>query len=152
MSDNEFRDFLQSKGYKYTKQRQIVMEIFSEHSDEHMTTEEVFRYASEKMPEIGIATVYRAVGLLESIGYLTAITFEDGTTRYERRHKEEKHIHHHLICNNCNKIMEVNLDLLDELEDEIEKTVHFHITDHNLKFYGLCEECRKAMEGESDEE
>ena len=38
------------------------------------------------------------------------------------------------------------------LEEEIERTVHFHITDHNLKFYGICEECGKKMKGESDED
>ena len=152
MPANEYKDFLQDKGFKYTKQRQVVMDVFIDHIDEHMTTEEVFHYASEKMPEIGIATVYRSVSLLEEIGFLTALTLPDGTTRYERRLRDEKHIHHHLVCNQCHKITEVNLDLLDDLEEEIERTVHFHITDHNLKFYGICEECGKKMKGESDED
>lgn len=152
MPTNEYKDFLQDKGYKYTKQRQVVMDVFIEHDDEHMTTEEVFQYASKKMPEIGIATVYRAVSLLEEIGFLTALTLSDGTTRYERRLRGEKHIHHHLVCNKCQKITEVNVDLLDDLEEEIERTVHFHITDHNLKFYGICEECAQKLKGESDED
>ena len=48
MPTNEYKDFLQDKGYKYTKQRQVVMDVFIEHDDEHMTTEEVFQYASKK--------------------------------------------------------------------------------------------------------
>ncbi|WP_083703446.1 Fur family transcriptional regulator [Aedoeadaptatus urinae] len=149
--DNTFKEFLQSKGYKFTRQRQVVMEVFAEREGEHMTTEEVFHYAAKKMPEIGIATVYRAVSLLDSIGFLTALTFEDGTTRYERRIEDEKHKHHHLVCNVCHEITEVNMDLLDDLEDEIERSVHFHITDHNLKFYGICEKCSRKLEGEANE-
>lgn len=152
MAENKLKEFLKDKGYKYTKQRQIVMDIFVEHDREHLTTEEVFQYASEKMPEIGIATVYRTVSLLDEIGFLTSLTFEDGIARYERRSKEEKHIHHHLVCNICHNITEVNGDFLDELEENIEKTEHFQITDHNLKFYGICENCREAKEGELNEE
>lgn len=152
MSDNTFKKFLQSKGYKYTRQRDVVMEVFADHEGEHITTEEVFRYAAEKMPEIGIATVYRTVNLLEEIGFLTVLSFDDGVTRYERRLQEEKHAHHHLICKKCNDITEVNLDLLDNLEEEIENREGFHITDHNLKFYGICSHCREASKGETNEE
>ena len=34
-------------------------------------------------------------------------------------------------------------DLLDPLEEEIEKEYHFKILNHSLKFYGICDECAK---------
>lgn len=49
--DNTFKEFLQEKGYKFTKQRQVVMEVFAEREGEHMTTEEVFHYAGKKCPK-----------------------------------------------------------------------------------------------------
>lgn len=146
------KEILQEKGLKYTKQREAIYEIFHTNQNVHMTTEEVYLEALKVMPEIGIATIYRTVLVLEELGLITAMTFDDGITRYELRKESESHNHHHLICTECNKIIEVNLDLLENLEERIEKTEKFKIKDHNLKFYGICESCLKRMRGEEDEE
>lgn len=147
----DIKEILQDKGLKYTKQREIIYGIFHCNQNVHMTTEEVYIEALKVMPEIGIATIYRTVQVLEELGLITAITFEDGITRYELRKEEEMHNHHHLICTDCNKIIEVNVDLLENLEEKIEKTEKFQIRDHNLKFYGICKDCMVKMEGEQNE-
>ena len=56
-------------------------------------------------------------------------------------HEDENHQHHHLICNNCGKVLEVQGDLLEELETIVEKKYKFKIKDHSVKFYGICEKC-----------
>jgi Fur family ferric uptake transcriptional regulator len=56
-------------------------------------------------------------------------------------HDDEHHRHHHLVCNNCGKVIEVEADLLDDLEHLIENKHSFKIMDHSVKFYGLCSEC-----------
>lgn len=145
------REILQDKGLKHTKQREIVYEIFHSNQNVHMTTEEVFNEAFKVMPEIGIATIYRTVQVLEELGLISAITFDDGITRYELRKEDEEHHHHHLICTVCNKVIEVNLDLLDSLEETIEKKEKFIIRDHNLKFYGICRDCWVSTGGENNE-
>lgn len=147
----DIKEILQDRGLKYTKQRELVYEIFHRQKNVHMTTEEVYKEALTLMPEIGIATVYRTVQVLEELGLISAITFEDGITRYELKKEDEEHNHHHLICRVCNKIIEVNLDLLDDLEEKIEKTENFIIRDHNLKFYGICSECWASTEGDKNE-
>lgn len=152
-SSTEVKTLLQKGGYKVTKQRQMVYEIFLENPNRHLTTEEVFMETVKRGENIGIATVYRTVQLLEELGLLSSITFDDGLVRYEIKNKEENHTHHHLICNNCHKVMEVDVDLLDSLEEEVEKEFHFHVVDHNLKFYGYCEDCYPIVKGaEEDEE
>ena len=55
-------------------------------------------------------------------------------------------MHHHLICNSCNKVIEVQGDLLHEIEEVIEEKYKFKIENHSLKFYGICEECNKTSE------
>lgn len=136
------KSVLKSNGYKYTGQRATVYEVFLEHLNSHMTTEEVFKYVEKKDPEIGIATVYRTVQLFHKLGILDQITFDDNITRYEVRASNRGHRHHHLICVNCGKVTEVKIDGLDELEKEIEEQENFKIIDHNLKFIGYCEDCR----------
>jgi len=46
-----------------------------------------------------------------------------------------------LICQNCGKVIEVEGDLLEELEQGIEKKYNFKIKNHSLKFYGICDNC-----------
>lgn len=150
--ERSIKGILQDKGFKYTQQRQQIYEIFLENTDRHMTTEEVFLETKQAGYNIGIATVYRTVQLLEEIGLITAITFKDGLVRYELRDQDEGHAHHHVICNECNKVIEVDIDLLHPLEDLIENRTGFHILDHHLKFYGYCSDCYPKMKGADDEE
>jgi Fur family ferric uptake transcriptional regulator len=35
------------------------------------------------------------------------------------------------------------MDLLNELEELIEKEYNFEIHNHSLKFYGLCKDCKE---------
>jgi Fur family transcriptional regulator, ferric uptake regulator len=89
-----------------------------------------------------LATVYRTLQLLEEMDIISRINLDDGCSRYEIKTDEEDHQHHHLICQQCSKIIEVKIDLLDHLEEEIEKEYDFDIKDHKLKFFGLCSDCK----------
>ena len=75
---------------------------------------------------------------------LSRLDLSDGCSRYEIIHQDEEHRHHHLICNQCNKVFEVEEDLLEELEHRIETKYKFKIQDHSVKFYGICDECNKG--------
>jgi Fur family ferric uptake transcriptional regulator len=63
-------------------------------------------------------------------------------------HSNETHRHHHLICNICHKVLEVQDDLWEDLESGIEKQYKFKILDHSLKFFGVCDECQKKLSDE----
>lgn len=137
----KFKDMLKEKGYKLTPQRRAIVDIIIENEGEHLTTEEIYNLVKKECPEIGLATVYRTVMLLDDIGILTRLDLGDGCNRYELVHEEENHHHHHLICNECGKVIEVEDDLLDSLEDDIQSKYKFKIKNHSVKFYGICDEC-----------
>lgn len=137
---------LKRKGYKFTPQRRVILEIVAEHSGEHLSSEEIYDYVKIKSPEIGLATVYRTVQLLAELDVLSKLNLDDGFVRYELdNHDEDQHHHHHLICSECGKIIEVKEDLLDSLEQAIETKYAFQIKDHKLKFFGLCESCQSNL-------
>ena len=73
---------------------------------------------------------------------LYKLDLNDGCSRYELVHEDEEHRHHHLICNNCKKVIEVQDDLLEELEERIEINMNLKYLDHSVKFYGICYECK----------
>lgn len=132
---------LQQKDYKITPQRQIILMALLENHRRHLSAEEVHAIVKEKHPEFGLATVYRTLEICANLGILHQIEFGDGCTRYEFA-KEETHRHHHLICINCGRVTEFNDDLLETLETWVSKKTGFKIADHQLKFYGYCEECQ----------
>lgn len=138
----EILNRLREKDYKLTPQRRLVVETLLEHSGRHLSAEDIYGIIKEQNPEIGLATVYRTLELLSELNVLLKLDFGDGRSRYE--FSEEAHHHHHLICLNCGRVEEFAEDLLDRLEEEVERRSGFDVTDHQVKFYGRCRECRGA--------
>ncbi len=112
------------------------------HYSEHLSCDEIFNLVTEEYPEIGIATIYRTLQLFEKLNIVYKLNFDDGFSRYELNLGTGDHHHHHLICIKCGKVIEVKLDLLESLEAEIEKEGIFTIVDHNVQFYGYCNNCK----------
>ena len=145
MPDNmeSFREQLRERGYKLTTQRQAILDVLQEHEGEHLTPEEIYELVKSRFPEIGLATVYRTLILLNSMELANRLDLEDGFSRYEINKNREDHRHHHLICTQCGSVDEVEEDLLESLEEQILKKNGFIVKDHRVKFYGFCKKCRK---------
>lgn len=139
---NELKEKLKAKGYKLTTQRRIIYDVFAENLELHLSPEEVYDMVKYKYPEIGLATVYRTLQLLEELNIIYKLNFNDGCSRYELNTTKD-HQHHHLICLKCGKVIEVELDLLENLEEAIESDGEFKIVDHNVKFFGYCKNCKE---------
>lgn len=151
ISEEKFRKMLREKGLKVTNQRLLVLEVLAAHRDRHMTAENIYELVREDYPEIGLATIYRTVQLLLEMQLVGRISLDDGCARYEIGEfydGEERHHHHHLVCRTCGQVIPFKDDLLDELESRIEKEMGFHVLDHELKFYGQCQECLKKASTE----
>lgn len=141
----QLKEVLKDKGYKLTPQRRAILNSIIENNRNHLTVEELYEKVKKDCPEIGLATVYRTVQLLEEVGFICKLDFDEGCSRYELVNENEEHHHHHLICNICGKVIEVEGDLLGELEKNIEDNYEFKILNHNVKFYGICKDCKKNM-------
>ncbi|SHH06840.1 Fur family transcriptional regulator [Tepidibacter thalassicus] len=133
---------LKEEGFKLTPQRRSIVDIMLKSKGQHLNSEEIYDLVKKQCPEIGLATVYRTLQLLDDIGAVSKLNLDDGCCRYELNINNESHNHHHLICKKCNKIIEVEEDLLDTLEEQIEKNYGFKIFDHDVKFFGLCSDCK----------
>lgn len=138
------KEKLKETGFKITPQRRAIIEILLQNSSKHLSSEQIYDLVKVNCPEIGIATVYRTMQTLDEVGVISKLSLDDGCIRYEiDLDGDNSHKHHHLICKNCLAIIEVKEDLLDEIEKRIESFYKFEIIDHDVKFYGICEECRE---------
>lgn len=134
--------------YKLTPQRQIILQAFLDHHGEHLSAEDVHNIVKQKSTDIGLATVYRTLEILSDLEVLHKMDFGDGRSRYEINEADALHQHHHLICLSCGKVKEFEDDLLETLEAVISRNSKFKIVDHQVKFYGYCEECQRRTQGE----
>ncbi|MGI5901040.1 MAG: Fur family transcriptional regulator [Desulfitobacteriia bacterium] len=139
----DLNKILKEKGYRFTSQRQHVFEVLLENEGKHLNSQEIYELVQKKFPEIGVATVYRTLALLEDISLIYGVDFEDGFRRYEIVKDEEEHRHHHLICLECGSIQELEEDLLGSIEERIYKKNKFKVVNHRVKFYGYCDQCLK---------
>jgi Fur family ferric uptake transcriptional regulator len=128
-----------------TKQRNLLLECFKNNKDRHLTVEELYEMAKSIDSNIGIATVYRNVKLLEEQGVINKIELPDFLLAYEMCAFNSEHSHHHLICRKCGNIVDFEEDLLETIEKKIKDTKNFTITDHRVIFYGYCKACADEM-------
>lgn len=143
MVDNgdSYKSKLRDHGYKLTTQRLAILDAIEEHEGKHLNPEEIYEIVKKAYPDIGLATVYRTLLLLERLELVYKHDFDDGCSRYEMNRSDENHGHHHLICTKCGTVDEVEGDLLESAEHQILKNNRFLVRDHRVKFYGLCENC-----------
>ena len=139
----EYYERLKEKGYKITKQRKIVLNEILNRQGEHLTVEELYQNIREEFPEVGLATIYRNIQLLCDMKIVEKLNLDDGFTRYELSQDDDVHRHHHLICGECGKVIEVREDLMGSIEKSFLDTYGFLVHDHQAKFFGLCGDCQK---------
>jgi Fur family ferric uptake transcriptional regulator len=135
-----FRSFINDKNLRYTQQRDILIEELSLNKG-HFTADEFYEIIKTKYPEIGKATVYRTIKLLDEAKLTSKIEFGDGHIRYELCTGKEHH--DHLICKRCKKSVEVIDPMIESLQKKLARSYGFELTGHRLYLFGICEDCRK---------
>lgn len=138
---SKFKEILKINGLKFTSQREVVLKTLY-NSNDHFTPESLYLLIKERHGElnVGIATVYRTLNLLEESKIVTSITFGAQGKKFELANRPH---HDHLICKSCGKIIEFHNDEIERLQVEIAKSNNFILTSHLMQLYGVCSECKK---------
>ncbi|MEM7799087.1 MAG: transcriptional repressor, partial [Chloroflexota bacterium] len=129
---------LRSSGASITQARQEICRILVNVGG-HITADQLAEKVKEENPNIGRMTVYRTLELLTRLGAIRPVYQGTGAAHYVIM--QDGH-HHHLVCSNCNMIIEVDDCLLDNLEISIGKQFNFKIQGHLLEWFGLCDTCQ----------
>ena len=89
-------------------------------------------------PRISFATVYNSLRYLKNEGLIGEVRFGADCTRYDRTLKR----HDHAICNDCGKLVDLELSIPDGLIKEAAKRSKFKAGSIEVTLRGLCPECR----------
>jgi Fur family ferric uptake transcriptional regulator len=130
---------LSDLGYRLTPQRLMILKAV-EDADSHISAEEIYAQACAYYPQMNISTVYRTLELLKTLDLVTETDLGDGRVRY---HCIGKGHHHHLVCQQCGEITDIEESALEPLWTEIQQRYNFRVDMKHLAFFGLCEKCQQ---------
>ena len=128
---------LRDNGHKITPQRLAIVKILAK-SDGHPSVENIHAEIKKDFPTMSLATVYRNILLIKSYGEVLELGFPDGSNRYDGNRPFS---HPHVICIQCKKIVDADLDSLEGMKKEVSLETRFKILNHRLDFFGICSDC-----------
>lgn len=131
---------LREKGYRLTPQRAMILSAIEE-SDSHISAEEIHAQVAARYPQVNISTVYRTLDLLKQLGLVFEVDLGEGRIRY---HSESKGHHHHLVCQRCGTVIDIDESTLARLKDVLMDRYNFDAHLRHVAIFGLCEKCRRG--------
>lgn len=113
------------------------MQVIRE-AEEHLTANEVFDMARKIQPGISFATVYNSLRFLKEQGMIGEVRFGSDAARYDRTLQR----HDHAICNECGKLVDLDLPIPIEILKRGERLSKFKAESAEVVLRGLCPDCK----------
>lgn len=126
---------LEEIGYRATAPRRTVLEAISAAAPHPFTAEDL----ALAVPQVGRATVFRTIRLLQELDLVCRVPLEDGSIRYQLSRSDH---HHHLVCRVCGRVTEFSDTDLDGLIQRQAERSEFTLDGHSTELYGRCRDCR----------
>jgi len=132
----DYANLLKTHGMKSSLQRLFILKSLDERG--HATIDEVFEDLKKTNPSISLSAVYRNINEMAKSNMVSEIAIPKQKNRYEIT----KGLHSHLLCRECGKIIDVDVDMYETIK-KIENRYDCHINDQDIIFDILCVECKK---------
>ena len=120
-----------------SKQRNLIFSELSSRYD-HPTADELYIALKKKSPSLSLATVYRNLKQLCEDGKVKCISF-DNVDRFDATTMN----HYHLACMECNRLYDVDIPLIPEIDIAQKSLSEGNATSYSLIFSGVCNNCKK---------
>ena len=133
--------FLAHKRLRISSQRQAIVDsVFG--TDQHFTAEQLLEWSRRRDRSVSRATVYRTLPLLTESGLVREMDFGKDHKFYDPNYAEHPN-HNHIICNDCERIVEFESDQIEKLENEITRRLGCALKTQRLQITGSCEELKR---------
>jgi len=132
---DDIRTLFKNKRVPLTHQRLAVYEALAGRHD-HPNAETLYAALKADYPSLSLATVYKTLQILQSIGMVSVVSTPQAQARYDAIVT----MHHHALCTSCGRVE----DLFDARLDRLPAPKSdFHFTGHSVHFSGVCAYCAK---------
>ena len=135
---DEITQRLRESGHRLTPQRMAVLKILAS-STGHPSVEQVYDQVKVDFPMTSLGTVYKTVALLKEMGEILELEFDEDSHRYDGN---KPYPHPHLICMQCNQIIDGDLSLDQESLRSLEQASGYQILRLQISLFGLCPDCK----------
>lgn len=134
---NELIAALKERDFRLTPQRVELVRLIAV-SKGHPSVAQLYKNIRHKFPTMSQATVYKTLALLKEMDQVLEIGLRDDS-HYDGSLPRP---HPHLVCTQCNRIVDGAFKLDPSTIRELERTSGYQIVRPQLVFYGLCPDCR----------
>ncbi|SFE93767.1 Fur family transcriptional regulator, zinc uptake regulator [Paenibacillus algorifonticola] len=125
---------MSSQGLRITDQRKTLAKLFAE-SPGYLAPKDVYEYMGKSYSGLSFDTVYRNLRVMEELGVLEQVVFEEGV-KFKLHCREHDH-HHHMICLNCGKTYPIMCCPMEQTTAPAD----FRIVKHKFEVFGYCKDC-----------
>jgi len=108
-----------------------------------VTAREVADVLRDRGSGVGLASIYRALELLERLSLVKRFDVGEGIARYEPAHPSGEH-HHHIVCDSCGTVEPFEDEALERAIGRLSDRVDFAVAAHDVTLHGECPACRAA--------
>jgi Fur family ferric uptake transcriptional regulator len=137
----KFIRFLERKNLRMTSQRQAIIEtVFS--TDQHFNAEQLLDWSRQRDKSVSRATVYRTLPLLTESGLVREMDFGKDHMFYDPNYADHPN-HSHIICQDCEKIVEFESAKIDKIENQISHKLGFTLKMQRLQITGTCDQLKR---------
>ena len=133
---------------KQFRKRNAILD-YVRHSDQHPSAEAIFEALKPEIPDLSLGTVYRNLSLFKQEGLIQSLGTVNGVERFDGIVSP----HVHFICSRCSRIRDLHhVQVPDSLRDLAAEEACACVEQSMLIFFGLCDDCRRAIDGRQDGE
>ncbi|WP_405115053.1 Fur family transcriptional regulator [Paenibacillus sp. FSL K6-1217] len=141
LSTDQILEAMSGQGLRITDQRKTLARLFGENTG-YLSAKDVYEHMGRKYSGLSFDTVYRNLRVMEELGVLEQIVFEEGV-KFKASCSQDHH-HHHMICLQCMKTYPIQFCPMN-LTDPPDQ---FRVVKHKFEVFGYCKDCEQGREEE----
>ena len=134
------RATLERDGYRMSGPRSAVVETLDDLGCS-VTAKEIADRLHARGQDIGVASIYRTLELLDRLRLTRRVDAAEGVARYEPLDPSGEH-HHHLVCDNCGEVAAFADPQLERAIERLADRVDYAVEAHDVTLRGECPSCR----------
>ena len=122
-----------------TKTKSVVEKLLQKNHSP-LSLGEIYKLVKKQLPKTAYSTVYRIIKKFESVEKVTRTDWKDRGGRFEFANRPH---HHHLVCENCDSVVDIDDKILNFNERSISKNTGYIIKNHSIELTGVCSPCQQ---------
>jgi len=123
---------------RLTNQKKAILDYLRS-TPSHPDAYQVYEEVKKKLPQISLATVYRNLDTMTKKGLIRALRIKEDRFNYDGNPVR----HHHFYCVKCQRVFNIDDNILLNFEQIMESAVVELIEDYEIFLKGICKNCNR---------